>query len=737
MGSKKHVRHFLIGTYFLFLQLILFAQDNNTIRFSQLAPKNVEVGMFTRWELGINIPQVYEDQISQFLNGRSGGINPYDPDHIDLRVKLLSPDGTSVVRYAFYYTDFNMSLELNARDPQQNKNEFVPVRTNHPWRFRFAPDQPGDWKFEFELILNGKSVLRQEGTTFLCVASQHKGTLVIDKGDRYLRYSNSNEPFFAIGENISSGGACTYLPSQFQRQANAVQELIDAGGNFTRFELGAQAALPDWPVHDNYHGKQDEMFAFDKIVDLCEQNGVYFILFRHHVEAWEGADWMDIRWENNPYRKAFNIPILGYFTNEQVKKAQEKTLRYIYSRWGYSANMSFYGYSEVDNWYSKLQRDIEKGAQPVRYTREYKAKRQPEPYAGSVLKKWIEEQQEFIRAELKKDALFCHTYASVGILEDHISTSFFSISDVIGLHIYGENKNINYSKRAIIPEEYRKKYNKPVFIEEMGIANIGLYCCTGIEFHNSIWSTAMMGGFAVGMDWWWDRGVHDFGYYRDFKHLQLFFENEKLKEGSYEPQRWSDTGKSSKKRQLESYALVSQNGDRALGWVHNATFYWRNLSDNTCISNLIVGKYVENPPCHVAPDPYGFNPQDRKYDCIPRTYHDMYNAEVENLRDFGKKEFTDHYTERGGARAIGGNELSKNPTFAIEGLKKSGLGKKKKEWYKIEFFGTTGNFDPTVAISAYTQELTTNGTGKLKVHIPLLDANQADLGYKVAYLGRR
>ena len=125
MGSKKHVRHFLIGTYFLFLQLILFAQDNNTIRFSQLAPKNVEVGMFTRWELGINIPQVYEDQISQFLNGRSGGINPYDPDHIDLRVKLLSPDGTSVVRYAFYYTDFNMSLELNARDPQQNKNEFI------------------------------------------------------------------------------------------------------------------------------------------------------------------------------------------------------------------------------------------------------------------------------------------------------------------------------------------------------------------------------------------------------------------------------------------------------------------------------------------------------------------------------------------------------------------------------------------------------------------------------------
>jgi hypothetical protein len=737
MHSGIQKRLSLTGIFLLVLHVFIIAQQPSSIRSTQLAPQEDAVGIFTKWELGLNIPQAYEDQVFQFLNGRSGGINPYDPDQIDLRVKLTKPDGKSVTRYAFYYADFTTSLELNSRNPQQNKNEYIPTKTNQPWRFRFAPDQLGEWKFEFELLISGKTVLRQEGSSFQCIQSQHKGNLVIDPGERYLRYSNSAEPFFAIGENISSGGPCSYLPSQHQRQMNALQELIDVGGNFTRFELGAQSALPDWPVHDNYHTKQDEMFAFDKLVDHCEQNDVYFILFRHHVEAVEGADWMDIRWANNPYHKAFNIPILGYFTNEQVKKAQEKTLRYIYARWGYSTNMSFYGYSEVDYWYSKLQLDIENGALPVRYSREYKAKRQPEPYAGSVMKKWLEQQQEYIKRELKEDALFCHTYASVGMMEDHVSTSFFSISDVVGLHLYGENKNINFGKRAPFQDEYRKKYNKPVFIEEMGISNIGLYCCTGIEFHNSIWSTAMMGSFGVGLDWWWDRGVHDFGYYRDLRHLQLFFENEQLKAKKYEPQRWSDTGRSFKKRQLESYALVSEDGERALGWIHNATYYWRNLTDNTCITNLIDGKSTENKPCHVATDPYAFDPSDRKYDCLPRTYHDMYNAEVENLRDFGKGEFTDHFTFKGGARTVGGNDIEKNPSFEIKGLMKSGLGKKKKEWYRIEFFGTSGNMDPTTAISAYTQELGTNNSGKLKIHIPQLDANQTDLGYKVTYLGRR
>jgi len=737
MNSNTYMRYFLTGFLFCLIQQLFHAQETNTLSFSQLVPQNSEVGIYTKWELGINLPQIYEDQVFQFLNGRSGGINPYDPDQVDLRIKLTDPSGKTRLRYAFYYAAFETSLQLNSRDPKLNKNEFIKVPTAHPWHFRFAPDQLGEWEFEIELIVEGKSVLHQKGTTFKCVQSPHKGTLVIDEGARYLRYSNSNEPFFAIGENISSGGPCAYLPSQHQRQANALQEVIDAGGNFTRFELGAQAALPDWPIHDNYHGKQDEMFAFDKMVDMCEQNNVYFILFRHHVEAWEGADWMDIRWENNPYRKAFNIPILGFFTNEEVKKAQLKTLRYIYSRWGYSSNMSFYGYSEVDYWYSKLQQEIEKGALPVSYTREYKAKRQPEPYAGSVMVKWLEEQQEFVRQELKADALFCHTYASVGMMEDHPSTSFFSLSDVVGLHLYGENKNINFGKRAPFQEEYRKKYNKPVFIEEMGVGNIGLYCCTGIEFHNSIWSTAMMGGFGVGLEWWWDRGVHDFGYHRDLKHLQLFLQNEMLKERKYEPQRWSDTGKSFKKRQLESYSLVSEDQERVLGWLHNATYYWRNLADNSCIANLIEGKHEENRPCHVAADPYGFDPADRKYDCIPRTYHNMYNTEVENLRDFGKEEFTDHFTFRGGARSVGGNDLQKNPTFVITSLKKSGVSKKKKEWYKVEFFGTSGDFDPTSPIQAYTQELNTSNSGRLKIHVPLLDGNQPDLGYKLTYLGKR
>ena len=58
-----------------------------------------------------------------------------------------------------------------------------------------------------------------------------------------------------------------------------------------------------------------------------------------------------------------------------------------------------------------------------------------------------------------------------------------------------------------------------ILIRSIVTGKIAMYCCTGIEYHNSIWSTALMGDFGTGMDWWWDGGVHDYGYYKDLKPL--------------------------------------------------------------------------------------------------------------------------------------------------------------------------------------------------------------------------
>lgn len=736
--TTKFINLSIFAILHCFLQFQLSAQDEKRMITAQLAPQATEVELFARWELGIKLPESIDKEVSQFLKGKGNGLNPYDPDQVDLQLKLHSPNGKDIIRFAFYFQAFKPVLQLNQQDPDKNKNEYSSVPTEFAWRCRFAPDQIGEWSYSLELRINGEMRMSQDGGTFNCISGQHKGRLVVQPGERYLRYSNSDQPFFAVGENLSSGGPCSYRPSENLRHMTALQELIDAGGNFTRFELGAQSALPDWPLTANYQEKQDEMFAFDHLVELCEQNNVYFILFRHHVEAWEGAEWMNYRWGNNPYFKDFKGSIMDYFTDDRMMKTQQSTLRYIYSRWGYSPNMAFYGYSEVDHWYSNLQHELETNKIPASYPNDFKAKRKPEQLAASIMKKWLERHQDYVRKELNQEAMFCHTYASVGDMEDNISTSFFSLSDVVGLHIYGEHKDINFEKRASTLDEFSKKYQKPVIIEETGVSYVALYCCTGIEFHNNLWSSAMMGGFGTGLDWWWDRGIHDFGYHGDMKKLSQFFETEKLCGRLYEPQRWSDKRKSAAKRRIENYCLVSNDQERALGWVHNATYYWRNLADNSCISNLVSGESAQSPPCRVAPDPYGFDPSDRPYECLPRKWHNMYNPEVENLKDFAKEQFTDYYTSRGGASPLGDEkELVKNPTFVVSGLKASGLSKKKRNWYRVEFYSTKASHTSPEPISEYTQELVSRPSGKLGVNIPPLNDEHPDFSYKISFIGRK
>ncbi|MFN5909946.1 MAG: hypothetical protein ACK45H_01300, partial [Bacteroidota bacterium] len=550
-----------------------------------------------------------------------------------------------------------------------------------------------------------------------------------NEADRWMYFSETGEPFYAISENLASAGECGYLPSQNKRHLEALDKFIAEGGNFARFELGAQAALPDWPLHHNYFEKLDEMHAFDRIIEKCEKNGVYFILFRHHVEVMLREEWAAIRWQNNPYLKAFGLKnVEEYFTNEAAIKWQKNCLRYVFSRWGYSPNMAFYGYSEVDNWYYQLSKELEGLKQTNQVGIPGSSGKDAESYAAARLRIWISGQQDYISKHLNEKVKFCHTYASVGKMETSFATSFFTLSDIVGLHSYGDIKDINFKRRFDILEAYWKKYRKPVFIEEMGPEKIAMFCCTGIEFHNSVWSTAFMGGFGTGMDWWWDRGVFDFDYQKDLGKIATFFEGIDLRKGVYSPQKWDDANV--KKRKLENYSLVRSDGEHAIGWVHNATFYWRNLfTENPCMNNMIIGKTDENEPCFFAKDVHGHPFQKYGAPC-PWNHVDVYQHE--NLSGFDNKSFTDRYTAEGGAVAIVKAGKRSNPSFSVKGLK--GSLSIKKHWYRIQFYSTNG--EGLSHIGKLDQIVHTSAGGNLKVEVPDLDVANPDYAYKVIYLNR-
>jgi hypothetical protein len=663
------------------------------------------IGKYEKFELGFMLSSKIDQQISKFLyQNDTSGINPFDPNQLNFEALFISPTGKKIKRYGFYYKPF---IENKVYDTWE------PDTTSYNWRVRFAPNEIGKWKVSIQVTgkLIKNPIITEE--TFTCIASSHKGILKSSSNnsevDRFLYYSETGEKFFAISNNVSSGGFLTYKPSQNKAHLKGVQQLIEVGGNFTRLDMQPQAALPDWPNIKNYNGKLDEMCAFDKMVELCEKNDVYFTIFRHHVELLDsylnpgGPDWSGVSWFDNPYRTTFKLDRkIDYLTNEEAIKWQMISLRYVFSRWGYSPSFSFYGYSEIDNWCSGFL--AEENKINSKFNQEE---------AILMLKSWFVNQKKYIQENLSETVLYANSYSKVPSQEKSTRfDGFFKNSDVIAIHDYATSKDANYKNRYESIKNYWEIYKKPIILEEMGIADnkLRIYCCTGIEYHNSIWSSSMMGSFGTGMDWWWNRGVHDFNYHLQLKHVQTFFNGEDFNQLKFSPQKWSDS-KSVGKRKIENFSLVSENQERILGWVHNATFFWRNLGkDSPCIQEVLEkGKMT--------------------YSCFVGEGYDINN---DGPGDYTNKTYEDDYTNKGGAQTISNENLDDNPIFEINNLRKS-IGSE-KNWYKIEFYSTNGK--TLILETSLTQILPTNLFSTLKPHVPNLDKINPDYAYKISFIGK-
>ena len=191
-----------------------------------------KVGKHEKLELGFELPKTITQQINYFLLNGKGGVNPFDPDALDFRVELTAPDGSKITRFGFYFAPFSQKLSGSSDNMASLQNEFVPEKTRLSWRFRFAPNQEGEWKIAVKIRVTGFETITLPEGTFQCEKSNHKGLLSVSntttEKDRWLFYSESNEPFFAVSENIANTGECGFYPSQLKRQLDGIQKLVDA-----------------------------------------------------------------------------------------------------------------------------------------------------------------------------------------------------------------------------------------------------------------------------------------------------------------------------------------------------------------------------------------------------------------------------------------------------------------------------------------------------------------------------
>jgi len=668
-----------------------------------------EVGKFHKLEIGFKLEKQVEREVENFISKRATGINPFDPEQIDVTILLTAPNGEQVTTHGFYFLPYYEN---------HNKDMWVQDTTSFKWRMRFAPNQIGKWSGEVKVNVKGFGPA-SSSFNFDCIESGHKGVIKASKtgtfADRYLYESETGNTFIPIGHNITTRGRDVTL---FRNDLHKkwINELSDNGGNFFRMELPPGGALPDWPIwpYDStsykacydYSDKLDKMFGFDEIFELAELKEMYFIMMRHHVEvgpdAHWGAPWDS--WTNNPYKKAFGLTTSEkYFTDPEIFKVQQNTLRYIFARWGYSPNFTYYSYQEMDIWTEEIGLE--------------------EKESLDIVADWIGKTKKYIRDDLHfLSDQFVFPFTSgypVSKIKDNSSSPAHRMmeeSDVVCLHAYHNEKNQNYSTRYNYIEGMLKGWSnsKPVILEETGIQMPDIYCCTGVDFHNNIWSSLFSGSMGTGLHWNWDRGIHANGYYVSYNNMDAFLKNENLREGNYTQQKWkNDNSSSMKKATIENFALKSDDKTKVLGWVHNATFYWRNMFDvSTCMGELIDSGKVSN-PCKM---------EDKSPDL---------GAKVNEYYNYHNPNFVDVYSDMEGA-----TELDEGTIFKIKGLKRNFNRLynpwAKKHFYEISYFSTHGEVD-TTAVETYV--ISTNIAGKLKPNVPELTIENPDYSYKIEYVG--
>lgn len=658
------------------------------------------VGKYQKMEIGLKLPEIVQEKIDNFLKRiqPENQLNPYDPELLDVKIILQSPSNQQYIKPAFYY------------EPYENVGGiYVKQNTDFPFRFRFAPDELGSWKLSVSVVMPNQTINGNYVITFVCVPSNHNGYLVKgnygDERDRYLYFKESKTTFKGIGMNIThSTYDDNWTPTELAQHKTWIQNFANNGGNFLRLELGAQNALPDWIEFNNYTPRMKHMQMFDELIDLAEEKNIYFMLFRHHVEVLkDGPEWDHVSWVENPYKKAFNLTQrIDFFTHPEVIKWQKHCLRYIMARWGYSSNMSVYEYSELDLFIPESEGRGDIFGKPSKSTEQ------------TSIRDWLA-QMAFTTKRHNPNLLFTITFTqgkSPGRLKELYelpkknSYDFNHVVDLVGFHQYhDERKYTNYEDRFEQTDKLWKYFNKPVICEEIGFGDDPtnlIYCCEPYEFKNNVWATFMMGNMSSGMHWWWDRGIFKSGHEQYFQYLNNFLNSENLESFSYKPNKWKDG--SIDKMKIANYYLLSNNNDRVLGWVHNATYRWRNLlNTSNCIQQI-------------------FN---HTFRCVCEDGHTLIttNPSTNQPFDYYSKKYKDEY-ESNVSDVV-------SESFKVEGLKKS-INLTKKHWYLIEFYHTQGVLPEKLFSHSFV--LYSNSSGSIKIPITL-NTLAPDYAYKVSYLG--
>ena len=296
--------------------------QTNLPAISNVTPESESIAKYDKLELVVALEAEFD--------------NPFDQRDVALDAVFTGPDGSTWEVPGFW----------DAHDA---------------WRFRFTPNQPGEWSYEATVAdRNGTSEPWQG--SFAVSDSDHRGWLQVGSwvdpsySDHYFAFTDGT-PWYGFGHanlQMSLGG---YTATGFRK----INEMKEIGENFEMW-------WPQWSAnflanaHDDYAAAQ--MDSIDLFIREAEANGITFAytIWIHQLLRTNNHPWQKGKWLDNGFSQIVSID--QFFVDGEAWAWQENYYRYTIARWGYSTAIGMWqtvteingteSYGETDPWHAKV-----------------------------------------------------------------------------------------------------------------------------------------------------------------------------------------------------------------------------------------------------------------------------------------------------------------------------------------------------------------------------------------------
>ncbi|OQA95663.1 MAG: hypothetical protein BWY22_02082 [Bacteroidetes bacterium ADurb.Bin217] len=545
------------------------------------------IKQYEKFEYLIPLHDSIRNAISLFINdsmahtpdyvlSNYSGINPYNPNDIDVSVRFVHESGQEIIRYGFYYQQFEYSSDTSYWVPKDSATFLV----------RFSTNITGNWNAhvrveseKYGLIYTYKPI------EFTCTPdSLARGYLQKTKNNRYFEYSHTNKTFVMHGLNIphpkvvppNSPLFKKYSVLHFKEYAAYFEKAAKARCNFIRVALiGSYTSAPEFDVLSNFTNRQAFMQEFDSIIEFAETHGMYLEIIGDSFGPYL------MGWQFNPYKHISDVSTpLDVFNSAEARMYYKHRIRYIFSRWGYSPAFSTY---QIINEIDQISYNSEK-------------------LLRTTIFSWTSEMADYITNTLQYPIMLTSNYAGFDM-----KPYVFALDniDVVTIHYYGNFRNHDILNLYGRVKTDWKTFNKPIIIDETGgHHSYGTYDkISPLLYKNRLFSTTFSGGAGSAIQYYWDvylpknapveqTCIWYHSYLDEFISILDSLTITNFNTLQFEPQRYPEyTNKNMynfkeydlEHSLIEQFALIDSSKNTIIGWTHNRSQYWANHTGDSTV----------------------------------------------------------------------------------------------------------------------------------------------------------